>query len=291
MQKVLFLVSLLFSLSAQLACAVQIKIIQISPPSIETVFSTKPNQIPLSRVAYGLNNIKAAWLAGATTVYRHGVLGDAIEASQLMVEMSGGRILQFDLPDNRVFEDVEPRLADMTGDDVDEVIVVESDVKLGASLAVFGIVGGHLVRVASTPFIGRAYRWLNPVGVGDFDGDGDADAALISTPHIGGVLRLYRLQGQQLEQFANYSGVSTHSIGSTQVSLGRVIFSQPRDRLLVPNQEKNILMLLEWSPKGWKKHAEVRLPSNLVSSLKPMKSGVWSFKLASGEWYKVVLEK
>ncbi len=288
MQKIILLISLL--LGYQVGWAQQLEIIPITAPVLEKDFQTKPNQIPLSKVVYGKHNIKSAWFAGATSRYRHGVLGDAVEASQLMVEIDGGKTLQFDLADNRVFEDVEPRLADMTGDGADEVIVIESDIRLGASLAVFAEKDGKLVRLASTTFIGRSNRWLNPVGVGDFDGDGRMDIALVSTPHIGGVLRLYRLKGEQLQQFASYQGVSTHSIGSTELGLGRVIYSQPRDMLLVPNQAKNILMLLEWSQKSWKKNAEVRLPSNLISSLKPMGIGAWSIKLANGEWYKVVLK-
>ncbi len=291
MEKILSLIALLFSLSSQLACAEQLKVTSIKPPVLERNTPAKPNQIPLSRVAYGEHNIKAAWFAGATTRYLHGVLGDGIEASQLVVEIDGGKVLQFELPDNRVFEDVEPRLADMTGDDADEILVVESDVKLGASLAVFGVVEGELVRIASTPFIGRANRWLNPIGVGDFDGDGKPDVALISTPHIGGVLRLYHLQGKSLKQFAKYSGVSTHSIGSTQLGLGRVVFSQPRDRFLLPNQAHSALMLLELTSDGWVEHAKVKLPSRIVSSLEPIKADVWRFKLANGEWYKVVLKK
>jgi len=58
-------------------------------------------------------------------------------------------------------------------------------------------------------------RWLNPLGVGDFDGDGRLDIALVATPHIGGRLRLYRYQPGRLTLFAERSGVSTHRIGST----------------------------------------------------------------------------
>ena len=121
------------------------------------------------------------------------MFGDELEASRLVVETAEGEQVEVVLPVNRVFEDVEPRLADVNGDNSDEIIVVESDVQLGASLAVYGIVEGRLEQIAATPFIGKPHRWLNPVGVGDFDGDGHADIALVATPHIGGILRLYRL--------------------------------------------------------------------------------------------------
>ena len=106
--------------------------------------------MPHSRVARGERDIAAAWFAGATDRYAHGVLGDAIEAARLMVETRAGRRLQFELPAHRVFEDLEPRLADLDGDGRDEIIVVESDINLGASLAVYALAGDRLVKRAAT---------------------------------------------------------------------------------------------------------------------------------------------
>ena len=187
-----------------------------------------------------------------------------------MAETAEGQRVHVELPVNRVFEDVEPRLADVNGDKTDELLVVETDVQLGASLAVYGIVEGRLVQIAATPFIGKPNRWLNPLGVGDFDGDGNADVALVATPHIGGVLRLYRLTGATLSLFAEYSGVSTHRLGSTELGLGRVISATPRDRFLVPNQARRALMLLEWTGRGWQELARASLPGELNSSLIPV---------------------
>ena len=252
----------------------------------ETKSATKPGQIPLSSVAYGNKNIKAAWFSDATSRYRHGVLGDAIEAASLSVEIKG-KILKFTLPDNRVFEDIEPRLADINHDEKDEIIVIESDVRLGASLVVFAEKDGRLVRFASTPFIGRSNRWLNPLGVGDFDGDGKNDIALVSTPHIGGVLRLYHLDGNKLVEFASIKDVSTHSIGSTELGLGVVVLASPRSWMLVPNQAKNAMRLLEWGPKGWIEHKRVQLPARVISSLKNTGDNKWQAELDNGQSYSV----
>lgn len=249
------------------------------------------DQLPHSRAAYGQEDIDVAWLAGATGRYRHGVLGDALEAGRLMLRLRDGTELSFELPDARVFEDLEPRLADLDGDGRDEIIVVESDQSHGASLALFGVRDGHVVRLGATPFLGQANRWLNPLGVGDFDGDGRADIALVATPHIGGVLRLYRFGSAELVQFAQRTGVSTHRIGSTELGLGRVVPSRPRARLLVPDQTHTSLMLLEWAADGWRVEAQVQLPRRLVSSLEPAGADAWRLRVEDGSVFEVVLTR
>lgn len=285
----LFLAAL-FSANVEIALSSELTIHAADPPTRETAVTARADQLPLSRLAQGRRNIITAWFAGPTNRYRHGVLGDDLEASRLVVETAERVLLHVELPLHRVFEDLEPRLADLNGDNSDEILVVESDSQLGASLAVYGVVDGHLTKIAATPFLGRSQRWLNPVGVGDFDGDGHADIALVATPHISGILRLYRLNGAVLSLFAEYPGVSTHSIGSTELNLGRVVSTTPRDRLLVPNQAHQALMLLEWTPDGWHEHTRVALPAALASSLIPLESGRWRVRLDTGNYYEIHLK-
>jgi hypothetical protein len=282
-------IAFLFSAIIDTVWSSELKIQIVDPPSGETTAITRPDQLPLSRLAQGHRNIVTAWFTGQTDRYGHGVLGDKLEASRLAVETAEGERIDVVLPVNRVFEDVEPRLVDVNRDKRDEIIVIETDVQRGASLAVYGFVKGQLVRIAATPFLGRPYRWLNPVGVGDFDGDGHTDIALVATPHIGGILRLYRLTGDTLSLFAEYSGVSTHRGGSTELGLGRVISATPRDRLLVPNQARRELMLLEWGDNGWQEHSRVTLPGELISSLIPVDVNRWCVQLDTGTYYEIQL--
>lgn len=280
----------LLNSGASPALSIELKIHAAGPPQIDISAASRPDQLPQSRVARGNRNIITVWYAGPTDRYRHGVLGDRLEASRLVVETTEGKRLHIDLPPARVFEDLEPRLADLNGDNRDELIVVESDMDSGASLAVYGIVSGRLVRMAATPFLGQPNRWLNPLGVGDFDGDGHPDIALVATPHIGGRLRLYRFKDGKLSLFAEYPGVSTHRIGSRELGLGRVISAAPRDRLLVPNQARRTLMILEWSPDGWHEMTRAELPGTLASSLIPVEDGRWRFRLENGKSYEIQME-
>ena len=149
--------------------------------------------------------------------YDHGVLGDGLEWGTLVLRVD--KCWQCDttrqietftirLPENRVFEDIAPRL--ISGPDGTPVVmVVESDLQLGARLAIYTETG----LVTATPFIGRAYRWLAPVGAADMDGDGVLEVAYIDRPHLAMTLRVWRLTDDGLVEVAALPGLSNHQIG------------------------------------------------------------------------------
>jgi hypothetical protein len=139
----------------------------------------RPDMLPDGLIAFGSGAIKEAYLVGPTSRYRHGVMGDAIEAAGLRVLTRWGETLEFRLPQDSVFEDLMPRLHDVDGDGYNEVVVVRSYLEAGAAVAVLGVRDGALVLIAETEPIGRSNRWLNPVGVADFDGDGRSEVAVV----------------------------------------------------------------------------------------------------------------
>lgn len=277
--------------SSDLAFADSLIVREIGPFPREHVPIERPDQLPQSRAVRGNQDIAVAWLAGPTTRYEHGVLGDDLEASRLVVETYDGDTLEFELPASRVFEDLEPRLEDLDGDNKDEILVVESDVNLGASLAIYGIVERRVTRRAMTPFLGRPNRWLNPVGAGDFDADGRLDIAIVVTPHIGGILRLYHFTEPTLSQFAEVSGVSTHHIGSTELGLGQVVtLGNDGNGLLLPDQSRRALILFQWSSNGMRDLARTNLPAPISSSLVPVSVNRWRFSLDDGRHMEIRLD-
>ncbi|MDJ0958983.1 MAG: hypothetical protein QNI91_19095 [Arenicellales bacterium] len=257
-------------------------------PAKRDTLIEQPDQLPHSRVALGDKDILKAWLAGPTDRYQHGVLGDDLEASQLVVELPDGDVLKLELPHSRVFEDLEPRLQDLDGDNNDEILVVESDVSLGASLAIYSVVNRRITRRAMTPFLGQSHRWLNPLGVGDFDADGSLDVAIVVTPHIGGILRLYHFTEPTLSQFGEIRGVSTHQIGSTELGLGRVVtLRSGSDGLLLPNQSRRALILFHWSSNNIDELDRVNLPARISLSLMPVGINRWRFGLDDGKYMEI----
>ena len=267
------------------AGAVELVLERTTASPAPTVAVPLAGQLPHSTRADGTGTVALAWLAGATPRYAHGVLGDRLEASRLTARLSDGRELRLELPEQRVFEDLVPRLVDLDADGIDEVVVVESDAREGAALAVVGVVDGELAVKARSPFIGRANRWLNPVGVADFDGDGRLDLALIRTPHIGGVLEVYRYAEPGLERVAARRGYSTHVIGSTELGLGQVVAGADRARLLLPNQRRDRLVLVELRERAIVELTDVSLPAPLSSSLRRVATNTFEMQLDDGQHY------
>jgi hypothetical protein len=170
-----------------------------------------------------------------TSEYGHGVLGDggenkALEIRRERVSTSGEAledwIFTYRLPEGRLFEDLVPHCADLDGDGLNEIIVVESDIEKGAQLAVYDAernVNNRIVRlakVAATPPIGRAFRWLAVAGIADFDGDGGLDVAYVETPHIGGVLHIWTLRDGALALMGKAPGYSNHRTGQDFITGG-----------------------------------------------------------------------
>lgn len=164
-----------------------------------------------------------AWFSCPTTRYRHAVLGDNIEGGCLLVKDETGVLIRYELEERYVFEDVTPRLADIDGDNRNDVIAVRSDVNLGAALVVYSVKNGQLQELAATPPIGRSFRWLAPAGIADFNRDGQNDIAYVETPHLGGLLRLWTFNDGGLKEITSLRGFSNHSIGASRVSLSRVL--------------------------------------------------------------------
>ncbi|WP_347312921.1 FG-GAP repeat domain-containing protein [Defluviimonas sp. SAOS-178_SWC] len=165
-------------------------------------------------------DIVAAEYGEPTTRYPHGALGDPVEHARLTVRLSDGQRLAARIPDALVFEDTAPRLADLDGDGGNEIIVVESHEGQGARLAVWGLVDGRLVRRAATPFIGRRFRWLAPVGAADLDDDGQVEIAYVETPHLGKTLKIVRLAGDRLLPVAEAKGLTNHRLGDPFIQGG-----------------------------------------------------------------------
>ena len=153
--------------------------------------------IPHGRAVEGARDIASAWLSDPTRRYGHGVLGDQIEAGALSVRTASGTVAKFVLDEDSVFEDLMPRLHDLDGD--------------------------RVVRRAESPPIGQSHRWLCPIGMADFDGDGRIEIAVVETPHLGQTIVIYRQFGEKLVEVARRHGHSNHFIGSTTLDMSAVL--------------------------------------------------------------------
>jgi hypothetical protein len=170
--------------------------------------------------------ITGAALMQPTGRYDHGVLGDAVEWGGLELSVTpqgcAGTCIETErrtvtLPQDRVFEDLTARVVDVDDDQLPEVLVVQTDVRRGAMLTVYGVDGQV---IAQTKPVGQSHRWLAPAGVGDFDGDGRTEIAYVDRPHLTRELVFVRLQGDALIEVARLPGLTNHRIGDRIISGG-----------------------------------------------------------------------
>lgn len=170
------------------------------------------------------NMIIKAEYAEPTGRYDHGILGDAIEwgALKLTVDTCFGcetpaiRKFVIRLPENRVFEDVAPRIVKVVGEGSVEVMVVETDLAKGARLALYDEGG----LITATPFIGRTHRWLAPIGAADLDGDGHVEIAYVDRPHLARTIRVWRYRDETLKLVGELPGYTNHRIGESDIAGG-----------------------------------------------------------------------
>lgn len=254
----------------------------------------------------GSKDITWAWLGTPTMRYPHAALGGATHAGSLhvLVQLAGKPAVNqaikqaevvLDLPVTRVFEDRVPRLVDLDGDGRDEIVLIESDILRGSALVVYGLKrdglkSNRLVELARSAATGSTFRWMNPVGVADFDGDGKLDIASVITPHIGGLLTLYKYAPPKLEPFAQAMDTSNHRMGDSEQQLGVIVeLKGLRPTIIVPDMQLKALHALRWeSNNTWKELADAKPLPAAVKRITPLPSG-GCILLTDASWWRVWL--
>jgi hypothetical protein len=227
--------------------------------------------LPKGRVAEGRRAIARAWLAEPTGRYGHGVLGDAIEAASVVVERTDRRRETIRLTEDAVFEDLEPRIAEL-GNGREGIVVVKSYLRHGSALALIGERDGGYAVLAETPPIGTANRWLNPAGIADFDGDGTVDVALVRMPHALGRLELWSFRDDAFHRLLELDDVSNHVIGSRALRMSAVadFDGDGLPDLAVPSFSRRELRIIAFAP-GPREVARIALPARAVTDFALLK--------------------
>jgi hypothetical protein len=252
------------------------------------------NQLAHSQLAHGKKDMVWAWLSSPTMRYPHTALGSTTHAGGVQVQLKSGQIASYQLPVHRVFEDLSPRLIDLDQDGRDELVLIESDLLHGSAVVVLGLRGDKLIELARSPHTGSTFRWLNIVGVADFDGDGKLDVAAVTTPHIGGTLKLYHFRPPHLVTYASAMDVSNHLMGSKEQQLA-VIVEQPqaqpsvRPTVIVPDMTLKALHALRLQANGqWMELSSVMPLPAKVERLSAMKNGACA-RLTNQTWWRIKL--
>jgi hypothetical protein len=209
---------------------------------VETIASI--TVLMLTSVGAGAATITSAHYAEPVERYGHFALGRPHEYATLVVNTNTGRTFSLSLPQDEVFEDLQPRLVTLAASQAPLLLTIISSRHQGARLALIELLGERLSISAQSRPIGTPNRWLNPVGVADLDGDGRAEIAAVITPHIGGTLKVYRVNGSQLIEIAALSGFSNHVYRSSDLDLSAPVSVAGQMRLLVPDMTRNNLRII-----------------------------------------------
>ena len=216
-------------------------------------------------------DIRRTWFAAPTDIYGHGILGDRIEAATLVAEDAGGARYEIaasvDTQPAAVFEDLQPRLADLDGDGTTEIVAIRTFTDAGASIAVYGLAGGKLALLAETPPIGLPNRWRNPSAIADFDARPGLEIAEVVTPHIGGTLRLWQFDRDagKLQAVTDAFGFSNHFIGSRELRLSAAadLDGDGLSELALPSADRQALRIMGFSAGKATEVAAVNLPGRI----------------------------
>lgn len=230
---------------------------------------SRPGMLTDGEVVRGTRQVRTAWLTGESRAYRHGVLGDHIEATGLAVELNDGRRLEYKLPQDSVFEDRYPRLVDLDRDGRDELLVVRTYLQKGGALMLFSAGPGGLKPIAEMAPLGRRHRWLNPIGVADFDGDGRLEVAAVEKPHLDGILRVFALEGSRLVGKYQSVGFSNHANGSRVLHMSAVLDMNDDGvpDIVVPSLSRNSLRMVSFSGGGLLDMGGLRQRAEIVTGM------------------------
>jgi hypothetical protein len=211
------------------------------------------------------------FLSEPTTRYDHGIMGDRLEAAAItrIDSNPSPEVAQtISVPENHVIEGIAPLWVDMTGDGRREIIVTQSGFAEGAQIVVYDESGDQL---ASGPAIGLGYRWRHQIAFAPFGPKGELELVDVLTPHIGGVVEFFQLEGDELRIVAQVPGYTSHIIGSRNLDMALAgdFDGDNQVELLLPNQSRTELGGIQRNDEdaavAWTVDLEGRLISNLAA--------------------------
>lgn len=204
------------------------------------------SQLPEADIARSEDGSVYAQYAQPTEKYPHGVMGDRIEAEQLVV-VARGKFYDLTLEPEYLFEDIRPRLYDVDKDGELEFITIRTHIDRGAGIALYKIISDQLMEYACIPEVGISNRWLNLVTIHDIDDDGIVELAWVQTPHIGGILKVAKFQTSEMSVLTEAALYSNHDGGERNLCLSVLTQAATKKIFYLPSYERDKIVGFSFS--------------------------------------------
>ncbi len=233
--------------------------IPVEDPSILIQLTDNYDQLPEQEISISSDGSIYAQYTNPTTKYPHGILGDDIEAEQLVI-VKDSIFYELELAEEYVFEDIRPRLFDVDQDGDLEFITIRSQRDLGAAIVIYKLEQGTIKEYAYTEEIGVSNKWLNLVTIQDITDDGQIEIVWIQTPHIGGILKFATMNQGKLETLDQVGEYSNHGIGERNLCLSALTELNGEKVFYVPNQQRTKINGFKIENNEFKMAEEIDLP-------------------------------
>ena len=230
--------------------------VEVASPTILAQLANNYEQLPEQSISISLDGNVYAQYAMPTDRYSHGILGDRIEGGQLVVVVDS-IFYELTLEEQYVFEDIRPRLCDVDEDGELEIICLRTNTSLGGGIVIYKIENGELVEYAQVGEIGRPNRWLNIVAIHDLDNDRVVELVWIETPHIGGTLKVAKIEEGMLEVLAETAQYSNHAIGERNLCLSVLTEQSNQKVIYVPSQNRVKIVGFTFEHDQWQTFEEI----------------------------------
>ncbi|MDQ7027784.1 MAG: hypothetical protein Q9P44_19760 [Anaerolineae bacterium] len=242
---------------------------------------------PDARIVVNENGQLAVYANATNQRYVHGIMGDDLEGSSLLVlearDDELGIVTQIDLEGDAVYEGLFPMWADVDRDTTPDLITTVSDSQSGSRIRVYRMTYDG-IRVADGQAIGRANRWQHQLAFAPFGINGEMELVEVLTPHIGGVVRFYRFNGNEMEIVAQVGGYTSHVIHSRNLDMAVAgdFNGDGRPEIVLPSQDRQRIVGIQHNENGAEVVWELPLNGTLSSNLAAVQLQNGKLALAAG---------
>ena len=218
---------------------------------------------------------RVAILAAPTQSYRHGILGDEVEAAAVAI-LSGSdlhEVARYEVQPPAVVE--QRRVLPFPPAGRDGMLLTISTPTEGARVVAVGETAAGMVTLAAGPPMGAAHRWLNLFAAAG--SGGAARAYAVATPHLRGPLQRYAWDAGGLEPTPFDLGVTNHALGSRNLDFGVLVprpegapapaAGAPVDLLALPSVDLETVVLIACGRDACAVARRVPLGAPLTSNL------------------------